>query len=416
MAAEPITIFAPFVAPAAVAQRLRNLVPSVEIDGPDDDWRNAVVAFGEGENKQTLTFTHDPEYYAEPNWSNQMSGMRGFFSRFPDTARKPQMMMLTQCLQFGLGTLFDPDFDPDGDDRLSVLFDITELLDGVLFTPSALRDAQGRILYGAGAEEDEDPDAIWPAAIEELPTLHEKVVYPSPDTWEDLTDGQRQRAGRVFEQLKKRNVPVFSGPLLLDSEDCELQSAQEVARRVLVLWAVVLRAEGAPKEEALKLIEHHNLWDSVSAKERSFLENDDPDPDESQALVWRLESIWVLLWALGYLNEFDWPVGMCDVPKLVDIVRPRELEPEFVSAAQLRGRSDILDAQHLTMRIHWAIRETYVNGIGLIPEDLDWSTESEMVAITMSPAVGVIEQRHHVLNWLINFPDAEDWDHVDTPT
>ena len=44
-----------------------------------------------------------------------MSGMRGYFARFPDTDRKQRVMMLTTSLRFSLGTLFEPDFDPDGD-------------------------------------------------------------------------------------------------------------------------------------------------------------------------------------------------------------------------------------------------------------------------------------------------------------
>src|SRR5215510_4743513 len=158
MAMEPITIFARLADPAGVARRLRELAPSVEIDGPDDGWANAVVSFGKGKQKRTITFTHDPAYYAEPNWSTQMNGMRGYFSRFPETDRKERALMLTTTFRFSLGTLFGPDFDPEGDPRLDILFAVTELLDGVLFTPSSLRDAHGRILFGAGGEDEEDPD------------------------------------------------------------------------------------------------------------------------------------------------------------------------------------------------------------------------------------------------------------------
>src|SRR4051794_2243779 len=147
MAMEPITLFARIADPAGVARRLRELAPTVDIDGPEDDWRRAVVTFDEGGDERTITFTHDPDYYAEPNWSAQMSGMRGYFQRFPDTERKPMVMALPTSLRFSLGTLFEPDFAPEGDPRLSVLFEVAELLDGVLFTPSALRDAQGRILF-----------------------------------------------------------------------------------------------------------------------------------------------------------------------------------------------------------------------------------------------------------------------------
>lgn len=68
------------------------------------------------------------------------------------------------------------------------------------------------------------------------------------------------------------------------------------------------------------------------------------------------------------------------------------------------------------MRIHWAIRDAYLNHGGIIPEDLDWSGDYNAVHVNMSEAVGVVEQRHYSLNWLINFMNPETWDDVDTPT
>src|SRR5262245_55401298 len=216
MAMEPITLFARIADPAGVARRLRELAPTVQIDGPDDGWQNAVVTFGKRKTKRTLTLTHDPNYYAEPNWSAQMSGMRGYFSRFPDTDRKQRVLMLTTTFRFSLGTLFEPDFDPAGDPRLDVLFAVTELLDGVLFTPSSLRDARGRILFGAGGEEEEDPDAVWPRVVGEVPfsdpvgaAMHEKSRPQPPD-----------------EEDESANPPT----------------AERVARRALALTAVTARA------------------------------------------------------------------------------------------------------------------------------------------------------------------------------
>jgi len=68
--------------------------------------------------------------------------------------------------------------------------------------------------------------------------------YPSPDSWEYANDRQAQRAARSFEALRQRAVPVYSGPLFVaDDDEVMVQPASEVARRVLVLWAVELRAE-----------------------------------------------------------------------------------------------------------------------------------------------------------------------------
>jgi hypothetical protein len=242
-------------------------------------------------------------------------------------------------------------------------------------------------------------------------------VYPSPENWEYANERQRRRALRSFAELRKRSVPVYSGPLFVaDDNEVKLQPADEVARRTMILWAVDLRAEGVPQSETLGLIEQVDLWKSVSPLEKIFLENKSPSPEECQRFVWRLESIWVLMWALGYIEKLDWPSGMCDVPKLAGLVSPHEADSTFITSARLRSASEVLDAQDLIMRIHWAIRDAYLNQSEMIPEGLDWSEDSENVPVTMSAAVGVVEQRHHTLNWLVKFLDPENWDNVDTPT
>lgn len=268
--------------------------------------------------------------------------------------------------------------------------------------------------FGAGAEngaahddEDDQPE----------PSGRKLLEYPSPSAWQHATERQRQRAERSFEQLRKRDVPVYHGPLMVnDDEEVQLQTAQDAARRTLVLWAVVLRSEGMPQEETLGLIERLDLWDSVSAEEKRFLHDDEPDAEECRRREWRLESIWVLLWALGYLDELDWPSEMCDVPKLAKILEPEESNPNFIAGARLRSAAEILDAQDRVMRIHWAIRDALLHRGGMIPENLDWSQDGEWIPVTLSAAVGIVEEWHYTLNWLVKYLDPRDWDHVDTPT
>lgn len=242
-------------------------------------------------------------------------------------------------------------------------------------------------------------------------------AYPSPETWEFANQRQRARTLRSFAELRKRSVPVYPGPLFVaDDDEVKIQPADEVARRMMVLWAVVLRAEGIPQTEAVELLDQLDLWKSVSPLEKSFLECSDPSPDECQRLVWRLESIWVLLWVLGHIEQLDWPSGMCDVRHLTGLVSPHEADPTFIASARLRPIAGVLDAQDLIMRIHWAIRDAYLHQGGMIPVGLDWTQDADWVPVTMAAEVGVVEQRHHTLNWLVNFLDPENWDRVDTPT
>jgi Domain of unknown function (DUF4272) len=242
-------------------------------------------------------------------------------------------------------------------------------------------------------------------------------VYPSPETWQYANERQRARALRSFAELEKRSVPVYSGPLFVEDEnEVTIQSPAEVARRTMVLWAVELRAEGVPQAETLGIIKQLDLKRSVSPSEKVFLENKNPSADECQRLVWRLESIWILLWALGHIEQLDWPSGMCDVPKLVHLLKPHENNRAFITSACLRPESEILDAQDLIMRIHWAIRDAYLHQGGMIPVGLDWSQDDDWIPVSMSAEVGVVEQRHYTLNWLVNFLNPVNWDNVDTPT
>jgi hypothetical protein len=226
---------------------------------------------------------------------------------------------------------------------------------------------------------------------------------------------QRERLARSAAILDARRVPRFKGPLYTsDDAEVTLRSPQDTARRALVVWAVALRADGMPQREALEMLDQPKLWPSVSPDEARYIRDPNPDPDETASLVWRLEAQWVLMWALGRVDELGWPASMCDVPHLVEVMKPVEADPGFIEATQLRSKREILDAQDLTMRLHWATRDAWL-AKRLIRSDLDWTAGQPDVPVTHSPAVGVIEQRHKTLNWLVRFGEA-DWDDVDTPT
>jgi len=229
------------------------------------------------------------------------------------------------------------------------------------------------------------------------------------------TPNQLQRSTRSIAILDAKRIPRFKGPLYTDDDaEVALRTGPDTARRALVLWAVALRADGMPKSEAFDMLDRHRIWPYASPSESRYVRERNPDPAESASLVWRLEALWVLLWALGRIDDLGWPASMCDVRRLTGIMKPLEADAAFLESAQLRPKRDVLDAQDLTMRLHWAIRDAWLHKRP-IRSDLDWSAGRPDVAVTESPAVGVIEQRHHTLNWLTRFGDA-DWDEVDTPT
>src|SRR2546423_7031402 len=165
------------------------------------------------------------------------------------------------------------------------------------------------------------------------------------------TTQQLQRLARSVAILDAKQIPRYKGPLYTDDDaDVTLRSAQDTARRALVVWAVALRADGMPQQDALDMLDQRGLWPYVSPEETRYIRDPQPDSQETASLVWRLEAQWVLMWALGHIDELRWPAFMCDVPRLVEIMEPVEADSNFVETAQLRPKHEILDAQDLTMR------------------------------------------------------------------
>ena len=55
---------------------------------------------------------------------------------------------------------------------------------------------------------------------------------------------------------------------------------------------------------------------------------------------------------------------MCDVSELAELMSQYEADAAFITTARLRPISEILDAQDLIMRIHWAIRDAALHRAG----------------------------------------------------
>jgi hypothetical protein len=284
-------------------------------------------------------------------------------------------------------------------------------LDALLFYQDCLYDKDSKLILAPGGQFDEDADVLGPVA--EMIKGRVQVRLPEREPYQATPD-QAARYQRVLSQLTQRKVPTLSYALHIeDDARAELREPADVARRALVLWAVTLRADGGPRDKALEIIERRNLWPAVSPKEEKFLRAEEADKQAAHGLLWRLEGLWVLAWALGDV-ELDWPMKMCDVPRLARVMRGCEADADFIPKANLRPKAQVLDAVQLTMLIHWAVRDTWIHKRP-IPEDLDWASGAKMVPVSECPVVGVVAERHHALNWLIRFGDA-DWDDVDTPT
>jgi hypothetical protein len=136
----------------------------------------------------------------------------------------------------------------------------------------------------------------------------------------------------------------------------------------------------------------------LSPKERIFLENQSPFPQESINFSCRYEAAWVLLWALSYVDTLGMPGTCCDPARAFRYMKDRTAV-QFISGSRLRPLGEMLDEADLIFRYSWAVVDARIKQ-ETSPAGLD---------------SGVIYERHYALNWLIGYMDQE-WDSISTDT
>ncbi|HEX9171317.1 MAG TPA: DUF4272 domain-containing protein, partial [Telluria sp.] len=244
----------------------------------------------------------------------------------------------------------------------------------VLLTPDGhVRDPHGRILVNAMTG-DADEEA--------------RVPFPA-EAWTRKAATEAALAARGIE------VPAILPPQVSEDE-LVLREHAEIVGRARSLLLVALRAESVASGEPMSvdtLLAKMPLGDDhLSPDEQAFLAKESPSDQECAPFVWRYESMHVLEWVLGLVDELPYPAETCDaaatVGRLIEMRNP-----------VVRPAGQILDALDFTYRLHWHIRQMRLKKL---------------------PAAGgadadVVMERHHTLNWLVNYKYAA-WDEVDTPT
>ena len=249
----------------------------------------------------------------------------------------------------------------------------------VFMADGSVRDPLGRILLPTSGDEG-DPQAVVP--------------YP-PQAWE--------RKARSDELLAARKVTVPADlPPLVSEPELRLRAPEDVLRRMLALFVVAIRAESLNGETPIAAADLQQRFPPAFAgltdAERAFLAQEAPTQQEITQFLWRYEAILVLQWALGLQDALPFADAICDVSSISRTAIERGTEG-LRKQPVMRSATEILDALDLHYRLHWATRQALLKKYPA-PAGLN---------------DGVLQERHHALNWLVRFEDR-DWDDVDTPT
>lgn len=200
------------------------------------------------------------------------------------------------------------------------------------------------------------------------------------------------------------------------SPEEKIRRPNEVARRCIVLYAVLAAGHNEPRDQLVAWLQREGLWEDVSPNEARFLLAESPNEQQRINATWRAEALFPLLWALKRIAELPSPQQQCDVGKMQDVLPPL-FEPvaEFLNGARLRSESEIEAANEEIYQIHWRVRDAQLRDQPTPPGQLPRMPVAEVDPPVETYDAAVVYERHYALNWLIGYC-GQHWDDITTDT
>ncbi len=178
------------------------------------------------------------------------------------------------------------------------------------------------------------------------------------------------------------------------------KTAQEIAKRALVLSTTVACAYGDSKPDNMKWLKSEGLWDYVSPNEQKFLLETNSDKKITANLTWKIEALIPLLWAIKKIDTLPPLAKECDTESLKKaVIWPPASTAEFISSAELRNDNEITEEYEKVYQAHWKVRDAKLN--------------NKKIPNNYNPSV--VYERHYAFNWLTGYM-GQSWDDISTDT
>jgi hypothetical protein len=182
-------------------------------------------------------------------------------------------------------------------------------------------------------------------------------------------------------------------PPIEEEDSVTLRSPQEVAQRILILtYLNCVATDASLQQEVMMFLIREGLWDKTSEAEKVLFHKTPLTAADLTKILWRAESIWMLLWVSNKIDQLDLPEKEVTLQDIIPHL-PGFLEPtaEFIHATTMRSVLEILDQSDFIFRLNWALKETDAQGSSTLP---------------FNPSVAY--ERYYAINWVMR--DQEQWD------
>ena len=178
------------------------------------------------------------------------------------------------------------------------------------------------------------------------------------------------------------------------------RTAEEIARRAIVLYCAIAAAHGVSKDDLVEWLKEERLWDELTPRELTFFAEKRNPGKEVTWMTWLVEAQVALLWSIGKLDALPQPTGKCNTASVIAAM-PGFFEPtsHFIESAVLRDRQQIEREEAGIYDIHCRVDQATRKGKA-IPDGYDRD---------------VVFFRHYGLSWVRGYC-GQPWDEVTPDT
>lgn len=161
----------------------------------------------------------------------------------------------------------------------------------------------------------------------------------------------QQRKQESILKLKAKAIPYIDWlPPIESSDDVIQRSAERIAKRAIACLLMIQVAcdldQDQFKQETedfiVDLLNKFAVTDELTVKEKNIL-NRNASQQEIVNMIWKYEAYWVLLWALGIVDELKYPDEIADCDFAIQAVSGCDSLQEFMQQVKLRNIEEILD-------------------------------------------------------------------------
>jgi len=181
----------------------------------------------------------------------------------------------------------------------------------------------------------------------------------------------QERKNKSIAILALQGVPYIEHlPLRYETEEVTPRDKKEVIERAVCSFASIMCALSISKGEYSEedrvyaedfLSEKYNVLELLTPMEQQVIAGTISEAGAINA-AWKYEAVWVLLWALGVVEELSFPNEICDCDLVMGTMRRFKGLSDFMANTTLRPIEEILQALDLHYRYHWAAVNARVNG------------------------------------------------------